>query len=59
MMKDELLDIAEKLLGYKDEGWRIVEARRLETGNGTWSLLIEKVTETPETTPEAANESNE
>ena len=55
-MSNELLDIADKLNGYKDgQGWKIITATK--RNDGSWSLVIQPVATEPET-QEATDDNN-
>ena len=46
-MSNELLDIADKLNGYKDgQGWKIITATK--RNDGSWNLTIQPVATEPE-----------
>lgn len=56
-MSNELLDIADKLNGYKDgQGWKIITATK--RNDGSWNLTIQPVATAPEATQEATNDNN-
>ena len=59
-MSNELLDIADKLNGYKDgQGWKITTATK--RNDGSWNLIIQPVATEPEVqepTKEATNDNN-
>lgn len=55
-MSNELLDIADKLNGYKDgQGWKIITATK--RNDGSWELIIQPVATKPEA-QEATNDNN-
>ena len=55
MMKDELYDLVDKLLGYSEDGWRIVGAEK--NSDGSWNLKVTKIVK-KEKPAEATDESN-
>lgn len=55
-MSNELLDIADKLNGYKDgQGWKIITATK--RNDGSWELIIQPVATEPEA-QEATNDND-
>ena len=57
-MSNELLDIADKLNGYKDgQGWKIITATK--RNDGSWNLTIQPVALTePKETQEATDDND-
>ena len=59
-MSNELLDIADKLNGYKDgQGWKIISAS--QRNDGSWSLVIQPVateTKAQKPTKEVSNDNH-